>query len=95
MNPPRGRNHRLGNRVLKLSGLGNRACRPRTAVTACEFLDPACGINKFLLTRKERMAGGANADFNALAGGPCFVGRATRAHDDAVNVSWMNVCLHI
>jgi hypothetical protein len=40
----------------------------RAGVTAGEFLDPAGGIDKFLLTGKERMAGRADTDFQVALG---------------------------
>ena len=64
------------------------------AVTLVELVDTPCGVNKFLLTRKERVALGADTDFVFGTGGIDFPDFAAGAGDSGVTILRMNVFFH-
>lgn len=65
-----------------------------TAVAAREFLHAACGVNKLLLSGKERVACRTNPDFDVRFRGTGAVGRAACATDDCFLILRMNFCFH-
>ena len=75
-------------------GLLDEPRGPHCAVAALELVNAPCGINKFLLSGEERVAGGTNADFDVFACGPCAVCRTTGTKDDGLAVVGMNIWLH-
>jgi hypothetical protein len=72
-----------------------RARSLRAAITARELLDPAGGIDEFLLARKKRMASGADADFNIATCRARVIHRAARAHHVGLEILRMNACFHL
>src|SRR5690242_11502138 len=88
--------HRLENNRVELSGsfLLLRHARLHVAVTARELLDPARGIDEFLLTSEKRVARGANTDLQPLPRRTRVVGRATGAGDGRFFILGMNVGFH-
>lgn len=64
------------------------------AIALLEFVNPAGRIDKFLLAGEERVACGANAEFDILTCGACLVGRAASAHDVGLLIVGMNFWLH-
>jgi hypothetical protein len=70
------------------SGLG-------AAVTARELLDASRCIDEFLLSRKKRVARGADADFNVTPGRTGMIHRAACANDVGLYVFRMNVRFHV
>ena len=66
----------------------------RTTVALGEFVDPASGIDKTLLTSEERVAGAANTNAQILDGGTSLIYGATGALDHGFLVFWMNFSLH-
>ena len=65
------------------------------AVTTCEFLDPAGGIDEFLFAGEKRMTSSTNADFNIVPRRAGMIHRATRANDVGLVILWMNACFHV
>jgi hypothetical protein len=59
-----------------------------------EPLDPPCGIDEFLFSRKERMACRTYFYMGYIDCGPRFNFFSTRACDDHRFVIWMNVLFH-
>ena len=82
--------------VLKLASgaLGALLASFRGAVATGEFLDPAGGIDEFLLAGKERMAGRADTDLDVALGGTSAIISAAGATDDALVIVGMNICFH-
>ena len=76
--------------VLKMSEMSLLAC----AVAASEFLDAACRIDELLLTGKEWVARGANADLDVAAGGTGVIDLTARARDGGLVVVGMDICFH-
>lgn len=66
-----------------------------SAVTLREFLYAPGRIHEFLLTRKKRMASGANTDLNILARRTGVIHCPARASDIGHEILWMNVCFHL
>ena len=64
------------------------------AVTLVELVDTPCGVNKFLLTRKERVALGADTDFVFRTGGFDFPDFAASADDLGRTVVRMDILFH-
>jgi hypothetical protein len=71
-----------------------RATKLHAAVTLRELLNAACGIDELLLTREERMAGGADTDFQTTAGRTGVIDSATRAGNGCGLVIRMDVGFH-
>ena len=71
-----------------------RAGRGSAAVAAREFLDPACGIDKFLFTGKKGMTSGTNADFDVFACGARVINGATSTGDRRRVIIRMDICFH-
>ena len=65
------------------------------AVTACELLDPAGGVDEFLFAGEKRMASSANADFNIATRRAGMIHRATRASDLGLVILRVNASFHL
>lgn len=72
----------------------DEAWRAHRSVAALEFVHATCGVDKFLFSGEEGVAGGADADLDVFAGGPCAVGCPTGTKDDRLAVVGMNIRLH-
>lgn len=66
----------------------------RGRVAFCELFNTTCGIDELLFAGKERVAGGADADFQVTPGGACFVGGPACAGDRCLFVAGMNIGFH-
>jgi len=65
------------------------------AVALGEFLNPARGIDKFLLASEKRMTSGTNPDSNVATRRPGVINRATRADHVGFKIFRMNVGFHL
>jgi long-chain acyl-CoA synthetase len=64
------------------------------AVSAGEFLNPACGVDELLFAGEKRMACGTDTDFNVLTSGARMVDGAARANNVGFYVFRMDVRFH-
>jgi hypothetical protein len=64
------------------------------AIAALELVDTAGRIDKFLLTGKKRMARRADPNFDIVARRAGAIRRTASAHDDGLDVVWMDRGLH-
>ena len=85
---------RLGPGHRKLRLARTSAALALAAETLLELLDPACGVDKALLTREKRMALGADADLQVFDGRTRLVDCSTGAGDCRCDVVGMNFFFH-
>ena len=79
---------KLSGRALLGGALGH------VGVALRELVDAACGVDELLFTREERMAGGANTDFQVLPGRAGLIRSTARAVDRGFAIIGMNAVFH-
>ena len=79
---------------LGCCGLEDFARCADCAVALLKFVHTARRVDEFLFAGEERVACGANADFNVFASRASAIRRATCAGDDCFCIIRMYVCLH-
>jgi hypothetical protein len=75
---------------------GGALCGCFLAVALVEAIDPSCGVDQLLFSRKEWMASRTNFDVQVtFLGGAGLEGLAARAGDVDFDVFWMNSWFHL